>query len=100
MVNDPKCKGKIMVKLIVFFLFISCTGTQVNSETSQTSSSAKGISALEHLRIAKEMLHQEQGHLMIQGKAFNREEKERYEVLIGVGKKLENVIKDLERVQP
>ncbi len=57
------------------------------------------LSALEHLREAKEILRQEEGQLMIMGRGFSDSERVRYETLIDTGKKLSTMIDLLEKTQ-
>lgn len=62
-------------------------------------SSKSSLSALDHLKEAKEILRQEEGQLMIMGRAFSESEKVRYETLIDTGKKLSTIIDLIEKTQ-
>lgn len=84
-----------MWRILILFFFISCNG---GSELKQDSSQSS-VSAIEHLKQARDILRQEEGQLMIMGRGFSENEKIRYETLIDSGKKLNNLIDLLEKTQ-
>jgi hypothetical protein len=84
-----------MWKILFLIFFLSCNG---GKEVNQGSSKSN-LSAIEHLKEAKEILRQEEGQLMIMGRGFSEGEKVRYETLIDTGKKLSTMIDLLEKTQ-
>ncbi len=84
-----------MFKILFFVFLISCNqGPELKKESSN-----QNMSAINHLREAKEILRQEEGQLMIQGRALSNREQIRYETLIDTGKKLDSMIDLLEKTQ-
>jgi len=84
-----------MWKILILLFFLSCNG---GSELKQDSPKPS-ISAIEHLKEAREILRQEEGQLMIMGRGFSESEKVRYETLIDTGKKLNTMIDLIEKTE-
>lgn len=84
-----------MWKILFLVFFLSCN----KGSDMKQGSFKSNLSALEHLREAKEILRQEEGQLMIMGRGFSDGERVRYETLIDSGKKLSTMIDLLEKTQ-
>jgi hypothetical protein len=84
-----------MLRILFLVFFISCNeGTDLKKEKIETN-----LNAIDHIKEAKEILRQEEGHIMIQGRGLTEKEKVRYETLIDTGKKLDIIIDLLEKTQ-
>jgi len=86
---------KIWILFLLLFVY-ACHG-----ETPEKLPYAPQVSgemtALDHLKAARSLLRNEEGHLMVMGRSHTEEEKERYDALLSVGKALAKMIDDLER---
>ncbi|TDJ06475.1 MAG: hypothetical protein E2O68_04910 [Deltaproteobacteria bacterium] len=91
---------KIMILFLLMFV-CACHGEAPKKIMSYPGTTSKGeMSALEHLQKAKDILRNEEGHLMIMGRSHTDEEQKRYEVLLSSGKALAEIIDILQNSGP
>jgi len=86
------------LKLLALFLLLfvySCHG-EAPKGVKTSSPTNTDMSALEHLKIARQLLRNEEGHLMVMGRSHTPEEQKRYESLLFAGKALVEMIENLE----
>ncbi|RLA64343.1 MAG: hypothetical protein DRQ88_03880 [Epsilonproteobacteria bacterium] len=88
------------MKIEVLFLLIFVYGCNGKSLDRPAFSSAQNgeMTALEHLKRARTILRNEEGRLMVMGRSHTEQEKEKYEVFLGEGQVLAEMIARLERL--
>ena len=86
-----------MKTLILFFLMFTyaCNGEASKESSPYSLPTSDEMTAIEHLKKAREILRNEEGHLMVMGRAHSEAEKKRYGTLVTAGKVLADLIDGL-----
>ena len=85
---------KIFALFLLMFVY-ACHGEGPKETPPYSPPATNEMTALDHLKKAREILRNEEGHLMVMGRSHTEAEKKRYEALLSAGKNLAEMIDNL-----